>query len=545
MENPDNLLNLLFDKTTQPIWIYNITSLEIVKVNPAALALYGYTLAEFKQKKTMLHEDGKLENVPQQDNYGSIFWIEITTHQIALNDSTYQVITAQKLEQAHVRKHKNSTKSQTDLRVLLDNSIDVICSFDSIGRFLMCSKAAINVLGYPAEKLIGTLYLDYIVPEDRLRTSDLFVKIQSGIATNNFQNSYLKPDGSTIPIVWSAKWDEAEATMFCIARDATEKLTAEKQLKEYACQITTILESITDGCFTLDIQWNITYWNQEAERLLCMPREQILGKNLWEVYRSAMSLKFYSEYHRATRETVPVHFEEFFAPLAMWIEVSAYPSSEGLSVYFKDITERKNTQDFIEKTNERFEIISKATNDILWDWDLISDKVEWNSAVTTKLGYLDDDSLNGEWWLANIHPSETGTVHTEILKAIDTADTWCQEYRFRCADGIYKNILDRGYILRDQNKKAIRMIGSMQDITVLKESERHILERNKTLTEIAFINSHEVRKPLANILGLSEMLEHADSGSMHELLQMLKTSSMELDEILKSIAKKAYILDER
>jgi signal transduction histidine kinase len=79
-----------------------------------------------------------------------------------------------------------------------------------------------------------------------------------------------------------------------------------------------------------------------AEHHLAMPREKILGKNLWTVYADAIPTAFYEQYHKAMEKSVAVHFEEYYSPMRMWFDVNVYPSPTGLSIYFKDITERKD-----------------------------------------------------------------------------------------------------------------------------------------------------------------------------------------------------------
>src|SRR5688500_20339796 len=84
-----------------------------------------------------------------------------------------------------------------------------------------------------------------------------------------------------------------------------------------------------------------------------MPREKVLGKNLWEVYPDAVQLAFYSHYHRAMQERCGCHFEEFYPALEIWVDVNVYPSRSGISVYFKDITLHKKRIEEIEKQNKR------------------------------------------------------------------------------------------------------------------------------------------------------------------------------------------------
>jgi len=121
-----------------------------------------------------------------------------------------------------------------------------------------------------------------------------------------------------------------------------QALTREAEELRAAHQRTVgILESITDAFFALDAQWRFTYVNAEAERVLFRAREELLNQNIWEAFPEAVGSTFDRQYRRALAEGSPVSFEEFFPPLSTWFEVRAYPSLDGLSVYFHDIGERK------------------------------------------------------------------------------------------------------------------------------------------------------------------------------------------------------------
>ncbi len=102
-----------------------------------------------------------------------------------------------------------------------------------------------------------------------------------------------------------------------------------------------ILESIGDGFYALDKNWVITYWNKQAEIFLKKSRREAIGKNLWELYPDAKKTISYINYHNSVEEITIQHYERFNEELDLWFEVSAYPSPTGLSVFFKDITNRK------------------------------------------------------------------------------------------------------------------------------------------------------------------------------------------------------------
>jgi signal transduction histidine kinase len=118
---------------------------------------------------------------------------------------------------------------------------------------------------------------------------------------------------------------------------------------------------------------------------------------------------------------------------------------------------------------------------------------------------------------------------------------WKSEYRFRCEDGDYKFVFDRGFLLFDDDGNAVRMIGAMQDITEQMNYIQKIEEHNSRLKDIAWTQTHLVRGPLARIMGISSLLklENKDPDARNQLLDYLEISANELDEVIKAIIEKS------
>ena len=131
-------------------------------------------------------------------------------------------------------------------------------------------------------------------------------------------------------------------------------------------QISDILESMTDAFAALDHEWRFAYLNHQAERLLQRPREEVLGKNLWEVCPEAIGGKGYQELHRALAEHTPVEYEEYRPSLNVWLAVRAYPWRDGLAIHFEDITRRKQREESLRQSEERFRIMADNAPVMIW-----------------------------------------------------------------------------------------------------------------------------------------------------------------------------------
>jgi PAS domain S-box-containing protein len=141
----------------------------------------------------------------------------------------------------------------------------------------------------------------------------------------------------------------------------------------------------------------------------------------------------------------------------------------------RDITATRQAEQGLRETEERYRLAARATNDAIWDWNLASDHIRWNEAVQTLFGYTEDEvGPSGSWWKSHIHHEDRERVKAGIHAVIDGgAERWTDEYRFLRADGSYAYILDRGYVIRDAEGRAKRMIGAMLDISERKKAEEH------------------------------------------------------------------------
>ena len=120
-----------------------------------------------------------------------------------------------------------------------------------------------------------------------------------------------------------------------------------------------ILESIADAFYAVDKKWVVTYWNKEAENLLQKDRADIIGKNLWEEYVHLVDSDIYQYYQRAVDRNQAQHFVMNYTPLKRWFDISVYPTSNGVSVYFKDVTEDKESEIRLQKLNRNLEDYTK------------------------------------------------------------------------------------------------------------------------------------------------------------------------------------------
>jgi diguanylate cyclase (GGDEF)-like protein/PAS domain S-box-containing protein len=126
--------------------------------------------------------------------------------------------------------------------------------------------------------------------------------------------------------------------------DVSAAIEARDAVASARGHLSTVLESISDGCFSLDHDWRFTYVNSRGAEWLKRPAEELLGRVIWEVFPDAVGGPYYETYHRAADRREYASCESYYAPLGSWLEARAYPSKDGLTVFFADITERKEAE---------------------------------------------------------------------------------------------------------------------------------------------------------------------------------------------------------
>lgn len=133
----------------------------------------------------------------------------------------------------------------------------------------------------------------------------------------------------------------------------------------------------------------------------------------------------------------------------------------------------KQTNVDIKESNDKYDIVAKATSDTIWDWKIQEDQMIWSKGIEAVYGYNENEvGVGSSWWFENIHPEDSIKMSIKLYSFLEQkTEKWQDEYRFKCADNTYKYVLNRGFLLKDENGKAVRMIGAIQDITKRKEEE--------------------------------------------------------------------------
>lgn len=306
-------------------------------------------------------------------------------------------------------------------------------------------------------------------------------------------------------------------------QDLTRQLR-EQVAREQAAQrrATIILESITDAFFGVDHTWRFTYLNRQAERLLQRTREELLDRVLWDEFPETLGSTFYRELHRAASEQVSVEFEEFYPPLNTWFETHAYPSAEGISVYFQAITERKQAEEALRTLSTALESAVEGISRL----DAEGVYVIVNPAYARMLGYQPEE-LVGVNWQQTVYPDDRKNLQAayERMRQDGRAEVEARAVR---KDG---TIFDKQIILvkAQSQQQFIGHFCFVKDI-----SDRREVERLKD--EFVSIVSHELRTPLTSISAALDLLASGVLQNQPEDAQhMLAIAASNTDRLVRLI----------
>lgn len=432
------------------------------------------------------------------------------------------------------------------MREILESISDAFYAVDKNWKFTYFNKEAENILLKKAEDVLGKNIWELFPATADTGIRKIYQRVARSKRKESFEY-YNAEDGKWYEINAYPSQDGVSAYF----KNIDERKQAAIKLDQAYQEKISILETINDAFFHVNNDWVLTYLNKQSEKILGRKRDTLIGKNLWDEYPDAIETDFYRQYHKSMETQESLTFEEFYMPLNMWLEVTVYPSPTGLSVYFRDITLRKEADLRLLQSNERFEKVTEATHDAIWDWNIIENTLYWGAGLKSLFGYeFERTTPTLETWTNHIHPEDRDWVLKSIYAAIEKPDqlNWIVEYRYQKNDGSFADVIDRGVIIRDERGKPIRMVGAMNDITERKNFEisrnnyvRQIEIQNEKLKNIAWTQSHIVRAPLARMLGIMNFIEASNKNSdeISVWIKRLRDSANELDTIIKDMVDKA------
>ncbi|GAB3533973.1 hypothetical protein GCM10027443_20340 [Pontibacter brevis] len=339
-----------------------------------------------------------------------------------------------------------------------------------------------------------------------------------------------------------------------------------------------------------DFTWSLL--NRKAEELVGKTNVQLVNSSVSTVLPFLKKSGLFKKYVSVVETGQPLHIEqqlEVNHNHKAWYEIAAVKMGDGLTITMADITEKKTIEekvllayeeikkaeeDLIRLNNElekrvaertqaladseeRFRLVSMATNDVVWDWNLVTNEIWWSENLHTILGYATTEMDPGvQGWFDLVHPEDRAQMVKGINQAVNNGkDQWSGEYRIARKDGTYAYVANRAYILQNEYQIPYRVLGSFIDLSDLKATQEslqntneHLLKVNADLDTFVYTASHDLKAPVANIEGLLLLLEEQIESSdplpgepTKPLFDMTKDSIRRFKDVIKDLTDIAKV----
>lgn len=537
-QTSEKLLELFYESAPVGLCITD-EQWQLVRVNPAFCQLFAYprdyllgrSLTEFLNP----HHSGEWQ-VRRHD--GKLIDIQVTTGPIMeQGERSLRVTTVTDITERKKAEHAiQSIAGQ--LSTVIDTVGEGITLSNSQGKFRIFNYQMQQITGYTrqeanrCENFMAKLYPDPVLYQQvkqwqkksskkrKLRTLETTFRDKNGIQKTLlvshsiihqdnqlfFLSAYrdisdrkqaeesLKHLNEALEKRVQERTTALEQTVEHLHREIKERQQTELALQDSHRKINNILESITEGFFALDQNWRFTHFNSLLAPLVNRSVSDMIGRCIWDEFPDAIGTQFETVYRQAARDQKPKAFEELYAPNNTWYEVRVYPSAEGLSVYFRDISDRKKAELALQESQRFIQRIADTNPNVLYIYDLVEQRnIYINRSVAQILGYTPEEiqQMESKLFESLMHPDDLALVlrkHQCFNTAKDGDIIEC-EYRMRHANGQWRWLYSWDTIFtRTSAGKPNQILGTASDITSRKQVEetlRQQVERERLMSAMS------------------------------------------------------------
>jgi PAS domain S-box-containing protein len=283
---------------------------------------------------------------------------------------------------------------------------------------------------------------------------------------------------------------------------------SEEALRRTNTKLRETLDSITDGVVVMDHDWRCTFVSARAAAILGIPAEKLVGGIVSDLFPPAPGTRFHDGYQEAVATGVPVHFEAHYpAPLNMWLESHCYPTADGLTVYFRNVTARRLGEEALRENMAILRAISDTSDDVMFAKDRQGRMRFANPATLALIGRPLEDVIGKTDAQLLGDPEAARAVMENDRAVMDAGRAAEYEELVPLPDGSHKVWLSRKIPYLDEHGAVIGLLGVSREITERARKEHALVEENTRKDEFLAMLAHELRNPLSPIMNGAQMLD--------------------------------------
>lgn len=360
-----------------------------------------------------------------------------------------------------------------DSRTFLSSISDPVVGLDRSFRYVFVNHAAERMKGRTAAQLLGKTLWEVFPEAAGTRFARVYSAAIQSWEPQLFEGYYAPHDAW-----YEIRTYPSDAGVWLWFRDISERKRAEAATANEAKRFRELFENSPAALYRTAPDGTLLDVNRALVALLGYPdRETFLRVNASDVYVDPDDRRRWRELLETNDRAVFEMRDRRYDGEIIWVRDTARAVRDGAGALvcyegmLEDITAEKNAEQLVAEREDRFHLLARASEDVIWDWDMASGEVRWNEALRNTFGY-DPDSIGSgiersyAWWLARVHPEDRVSSAAALHDAVGSGrSSWTSEYRFRRRDGSWARVHDRGFIGRDADGRAVRMVGAMLDLT--------------------------------------------------------------------------------
>jgi PAS domain S-box-containing protein len=388
-------------------------------------------------------------------------------------------------------------KAEDKMQTIIKTALDGFWLTDLKGKILEVNDSYCKMTGYTREELLKMSISDLEALESPEATIKHIKNLMSK-GYERFESRHKRKDGKIIDVEVSSNYlDVGQGQLFVFARDITERKQAEQALRENEEKLERMFESVTDGISVVDLNSVITEVNQRTVEMHGLgSKDELVGKNAFDLVAPRDREKIARNIGEVIKHGTISGIEytllksdgsEFPAELSTSALKDAYGKVIGHITVARDITERKQAEERLNESEERFRIASQIASDVVYERDLQTGIATFYGDIDSHFGYEPGEyPRTMEGWREHVHPEDIAWIDNQSIDQMEPGVPYSIEYRMRKKDGTYMTWLDKVTLICDKKTgRPLKFLGAATDITERKQAEEALRESEEKYKELA------------------------------------------------------------